>query len=412
MAEKVEDINYIQYKYRVEWSYNCVHDGKTYDLLPSQIHVIVIDKFYDKLNMPVLYVNTNIDKNMLDKMIDGQEEDTIYMKLSRYNVDDPSETAIDYFNKRFVYFLNTDDTNYTKNYDYDDEKDKERDDIYVRLTIGLMDYEAIDNNQRVNYGVMVGSIVDGIRIETFKNIDVIHRYTKHMKMLIEPMDPKDLDEMQLTPVQSVSKIIKEIDDYKTLYNTPYRFFIDFDKAYLVSSSGIITPAIDEDIYTIICDIIDAEIPEDQGMAEYNDAYIFNVNSKFTSHSSDRNTNKIALNINTVTGVGNLKDENLLKNVSANKNIGVKTSQLVRIRNFNDMKTDTTVSDIDTNMFQLIIKKAHVDTHVFTINKEFYINNHSSKAILDGKYIISRAEEIYSFEENELVCMLVLLLRKL
>ena len=314
--------------------------------------------------------------------------------------------------QKFIYFINTDDTNYTKNYDYDDEEDKKREDIYMKTTLGLMDYEAITNNQKINYGVLTGSIVDGIRIDTFKNIDVVHRYTKHMKMLIEPMDPKDINEMQLTPVSSVSKILKQIDDFKSFYDTPYRFFIDFDKAYLISSSGEAIPAIDDDITTVICNIIDAEVPEDQGFAIHNNAYVFNVNSKFTSFESDRTTGKISGNINTVKGIGELSDDNILKNSPENINIGLKTSELIRVRNSNEMRTANITSNIDTNLFKLVIKKTHIDTSIFKINKEFFVNNHSSKADLDGKYIISRLQEYYSFEENELTSMVALFLRKL
>ena len=412
MATKIEDINYMQYKYRVKWSYNCEKEGKVYDLLPSQINIIIIDKFFDQLNMPTIFINTNIDKNMMDKMIDGQDTDTIFLTLAKYDVDDPTSTAVNYVSKRFIYFINTDDTNYTKNYDYDDEEDKKREDIYMKTTLGLMDYEAITNNQKVNYGVFNGSIVDGIKIETFKNIDVVHRYTKHMKILIEPMDPKDINEMQLTPVSSVSKILKQIDDFKSFYDTPYRFFIDFDKAYLISSNGEAIPAIDDDITTVICNIIDAEVPEDQGFAIYNNAYVFNVNSKFTSFESDRITGKISGNISTVTGIGELSNDNTLKNTSGNTNIGLKTSELIRVKNSNEKRTANITSNIDTNLFKLVIKKTHIDTSIFKINKEFFINNHSSKADLDGKYIISRLQEYYSFEENELTSMVALFLRKL
>lgn len=412
MANKISDVNYMQYKYRVKWNYNCEKDGEVYDLLPAQIDIIIIDKFFDQLNMPTIFINTSIDKNMMDKMIDGQDTDTIFLSISKYNVDDPIATEVSYINKRFIYFINTDDTNYTKNYDYDDEQDKERTDIFMKTTIGLMDYEAITNNQKVNYGVFNGSIVDGIKINTFKNIDVVHRYTKHMKILIEPMDPKDINEMQLTPVPTVSKILSQMDDFKSFYDTPYRFFIDFDKAYLISSSGEPIPAIDDNITTIICNIIDAEVPEDQGFAIYNNAYVFNVNSKFTSFESDRTTGKISGNINTVTGIGELSDDNVLKNTPGNSNIGLKTSELIRIKNSNEKKTTTITSNIDTNLFKLVIKKAHVDTSIFKINKEFFVNNHSSKSEFDGKYIISRLQEYYSFEENELTSMVVLFLRKL
>ena len=77
-----------------------------------------------------------------------------------------------------------------------------------------------------------------------------------------------------------------------------------------------------------------------------------------------------------------------------------------------MRTANITSNIDTNLFKLVIKKTHIDTSIFKINKEFFVNNHSSKADLDGKYIISRLQEYYSFEENELTSMVALFLRKL
>lgn len=412
MANKIEDLEYVQYKYRVSWSYNCQANGKVYDLLPSQIHLIIIDKYFDKSNMPLMYINANIDKNMLDKIIKGKKTDTFYLNLKKYNVDDPAQIAIDYINKRFVYFLNTEDANYTKNYDYDNEDDKEREDIYNRVTIGLMDYEAIRDNLQINYGVFNGSIVDNIRIDTFNNIDVIHRFTKHMRILIEPMVPKDISEMPLSPDDSVSKIIKQIDDFKTLYDTNYRFFIDFDKAYLLSSSGKSVPSIDDDINSIICNIINAEVPEDQGIAIYNDSYIFNINSKFTNFLENNTTSNVSANINAVSGIGDLSDKNSLKLIPPNINIGTKNSQLIRVSNSNEQKIKNMKNEIDTNQIKLIIKKAHVDIDAFKINKEFNVNNHDSKSDLNGRFIISRMQEYYSFEENELVLMVMLILRKL
>lgn len=414
MADKNEDLTYVQYKYKIEWSYNCTADNKEYPLLSSQIHFMMIDKYIDSMNMPTLFISSNIDKNMLDKMIQGQDNDTIFLSLSKYNVDDPSGLVIECFKKRFIYLLNTDDTNYTKNYDYDNEEDKKRNDIFINATFGLLDYELVKNNQIMNYGVFNGSIVNGVRIDTFKMIDVVHRYTKHMKMIIEPMNNDKLDELPISPVNTVSQVLSQLDTFKTFYETPYRFFMDFDRTYLLSSAGNQVPAIGEDIMTIICNIIDAEVPEDQGIAidEKNKCYVFNVNSKFTSYESNRTTNKTALNINTVTGVGELSDNNPLKNVNQNANVGVVSSPLIRVRNSNTQKTENLRTEIDNNQFKFLIKKAHIDIDALKINKEFFVNNHDSKSEFDGKFIISRLQEYYSFEEDEFVLMVSIYLKKI
>jgi hypothetical protein len=413
MADKNDKLQYTQYKYRIEWAYNAKHESEVYKLLPSQVTYIIIDRYYDGLNMPTILMACSIDRNMLDKMIKYQNTDTFTMILYKFPIlDDENGTEIKYIKDEFIYFINTDDPNYNKEIDYNAE-DADRTDIFIKTSIGLMSYRMINDNKKISYGAFNGSIVNGTRINKFNQIDVIHHYTKHMKMLIEPMKAVPLNQEMMIPVDTVSKIIEQIDGYKTFYETPYRFFIDFDRTYLLSSSGEEVPAIGEDITTIICNILDVHVPEDQGIAvdAKNNCYIFNINSRFTAVDDVRLTNKINTKIDMVVGNGDLYDKNKLS-LSENDSLKEKTSMLIRVKNENDGKVQLTKSSYDNNQNTIIIKKSHIDCDAFKINKSFNINNYSQLKDLDGKYLISRNQEIYSFEENELVLQSVLYLRKI
>ena len=79
--------------------------------------------------------------------------------------------------------------------------------------------------------------------------------TSHLPIVIEP--PKNnvsLTNKILPPLDSVAKMLKYLNSISVFYPTAYRFFIDFDRSYLLSSSGRALKAAGDNITSVVITI--------------------------------------------------------------------------------------------------------------------------------------------------------------
>lgn len=388
---------YIPYKYSAEMQWN---GDEVIDIPSTNISNMIIDYNYDNRKMPIIFLSCNISKTLLDRMIKNRLGSTIILTIKKFTVnkDGIPSTKINYIKDEFVYFMQ-DDVNYNKDVESDMTENVERDDLYSRVLIGLLKMDSINNNKKnINY----------IYRKTSKT-DIILHNTSHMKLLLEPLDnEKIFPELIVPPITSVSELLDFIDSKSSLYKTPYRYFMDFDRTYLLSSSGKNTQAIDEQVRNVIINIDNpvTKYGKIQGVYVEKDTHIIEIDGIYTRYFFDNKTDNMYNNIITVDGTGNVSsyDIDLFK-------IKGSAPKSTILRSDNPGRADMVKKKLELGKVTFKIIKNDIDCSVFTPNKEFNINNFKDHKEYNGKYILSERKEIFVKELEDFKSNIILLFKK-
>lgn len=384
-----------QYKYSVEMRYN---DKKTMTarlIREEYIKSIIIDRDYKNNNMPMIFVDISLSKKLLDDM--KLNAATNFITLTIYKFIDNTTTQkikTKYFQDRFAYFIQ-DDVNYQDSLDMLNDDTKENEDAYKNITIGLMKIDNINDNKKSFNTVLKNTTM----------INAVHYATSHMKMVIEKFDYNDtLNELILEPTQSVSKTIQYLNSVKVFYSTPYRFFIDFDCTYLLSSRGKHVPKKGEGLGVVLIVIRD---PLDQqanttGMitnkAQGN--YQIDINALDSNIYIDRVTEKGYTSITGVTTnegvVGNAK-------LSVNKSeYSTDKASIVRLPNNNANMLKNIQASANSSSTTISINKNDLDSSIFTLNKRYLFRNYDKYSDKDGDFLLTRKRELFIREDDSFV----------
>lgn len=222
-----------RFKYKIEMVYMPASDTTKHTDIPNEcIRKLYIDHNYKDHNMATMYCILNIDKNLYDTIILGAKTDSILLTIYKIDVEATTETKLVVYNNVCEYFL-ADDINYNKDIDYQEKTGTNgvRKDIHREANIGLMFKECIERNK---------STVNAIFVKSSMNNIIISELSTH-PLLLEPLTYNDtFDQLIVPPKDSAVKCLDFLNDVKVFYDTQYRFFIEPDCSYLVSSSGAAT----------------------------------------------------------------------------------------------------------------------------------------------------------------------------
>lgn len=374
-----------KYKYTIEISY--MQDGVEKIINFERILTMTIDYDYDKRNMPIILLRLGIDKRLLDHMIKNDNK-ILILTVNKYDESDSINIYKTIIKGEFFYFLDS-NINYFDDLDYGNETNKENADVYKIVSMGLMKKDLILNNK-----VLINTIYKDNYL-----IDIIcDNFTKN-NLVIEPLRyNKKIDSLIVQPIETLSKFISYLDNQFTLYNTQYRLFFDFNKTYLLSSSGNGIPIKNEKYNSIFLYVnntvtLDSRV---QGMTEDDKqkAYIVYIDSNNINISVD---NATALSYNQIIGIdseGNSKSINLDTSVDGNR------YKITRINNSNLDKLDNIKENIESNKTVIHIIKQELDSSIFTLNKQYYIKNYNKLANNDGKFLLSAKKEVYVRETKD------------
>ena len=176
-------------------------------------------------------------------------------------------------------------------------------DTYLEGYIGLMSLKCINDNK-----VLINDIV-----KDSNPLSVVYKYTKHMKMCIEPFDNNDIiDQFIIPPITTITAFLRYLNNYYCFYKTGYRFFRDFSVTYLLSTRGNPVKEISNKFSSIILVIRD---PVDSlnkinsvEIDNANNAYIIYINADDTSLKVNRENNKSFNSIIGIDTLGNNTEE--------------------------------------------------------------------------------------------------------
>ena len=372
-----------------------------YDIDDTSIKTIVIDSNYDELNMPMIFITLGLYKSMANKMILNQQEGSFILDIKRCvaNSDMP-ELFSDYINDKFIYFIAGE---VDQGIDIDIEKSEAQEDDTV-VTIGLLCLDHVNKNKKTMNGIVNGNLSS-----------LMYYVTSHLPIVIEP--PRNnvtFNNKILPPMNSVAKTLNYLNSLSVFYPTQYRFFIDFDRSYLLSSSGKAIKASGDDITSVLITIyhIDENEAKIQGMITNKQQSLYEIyaNSADCELSDDNISEK---SFNKITANSNLNGQ-VTSNISTgNSPLLTNKTKTVRIGNGNTGLIDNMVSYINTSAIQLLVQKVDIDSSIFTINKEYIVRaEHAyNTERYNGRYILIRKRELYIRNDDTYTMNLMLLFKK-
>lgn len=384
------------YKYNIQLTY--MKDDIEINLDYKNILTMAIDYNYEKKNMPTLLIRVGIDKSIIDHMI-SNKNNTIILSITKFKESNGIHIRKPVIKSEFFYFLDN-NMSFTDDIDYGNKENKENKDIYKIISLGLIQKDIVLNNK---------TLINTVYKDTHL-LDIICDVFKEKNLVIEPfVNNDDVKCLIVPPMETVSKFLTYLDDRYTFYNTPYRFFYDFNKTYLLSSSGRGVPVKNEK-YNAIFIYVDNTITDKSkfdGMKEDSElkAYMINVDAAAINISVDKAT---TISYNQIIGVNS---EGEYQSVNINSNLDGDRYKVTRLSNERFDVLDNLKNELESNNTVINIIKGELDSTVFTLNKEYYIKNYNKLADKNGKFLLSAKKEIYIKESEYFNMTTILTLKK-
>lgn len=391
------------FKYKLEMS--LLIGKKYYEIPRNSVKTILISSDYDKNNMPIIYMRIRMSSTLYNQMVLNNDRATISFRLFKFDDKSVSGVVESYIEDNFTYIMPT-DPNYNEAMEqyvsgsstaYNDNAD-----AYMEGYIALTSLKLVGDNVK-----LINTIVKDTDI-----MSIVHKFTSHMNMCIEPFDNRDhIDQMIIPPITTISKLLAYLNDQYCFYKNGYRYFRSFNTTYLLSANG---NAVKEGINSFntiiisICDPLDEKGKSNAiDLDRTNHAYIIYVDAKKTSISVDKFANKQYNSIIGVDTEGNTVQEELRVPPtpdSTEKTIITRTDSLDYI--YNIKRAVESVSVI------LTVSKTEIDSSLFTPNKEYQIKHYSSSREYDGKYILSYKKEVLVQQGEEYIGNILFGLRRI
>ena len=369
----------------------------------NQISYVAVDKDFDNNNMPVIAIVASIEKDVLDDMIRHVNDNILTLGIYRYDVNNQADNITKKcIHDRFIYIL-PDDISKTAVIDYPNGEGKEG--LYKDVTLWLLPQDAVNNNKQTINGVFKNATMNTMILNSTNYLG---------KMLLEPIKyDNKYDQVIIPPQNSISEYISFLNnDLSVFYDTPYRFFIDFDMTYIVSSSGHVVKSKNESIFTFdiqISSIIPQE-EDDTGMYidKRNNKNVIYVNSANVNYTRNNITNKMVNSITTIDSSGNVYRRDVESN---NTKVTKKLSTIINLSNTDNNAVNNIVSSLSMNNVGVSIVKNDLDANVFTMNKEYIITDNTHPEF-NGRYLISSVKQMYTKQTEQFVMATILNLKEI
>ena len=380
--------------------------NKNYSFPRNSIRTIIIDDSYDKNTMPIIYIKVRISSVLYNKLVLNASTGTISFRLFKYTRDTRSTFREPYIEDNFTYIM-TSDPNYNEALEQfvsnKNTVDTESSDTYMEGYIGLMSLKCIENNK-----MLINDIIKNSNLPS-----IVHKYTNHMQMCIEPFEYVDvIPQHIIPPMTTITELLEWLNDNFTFYKSGYRYFRDFTTTYILSMNGKAVMADSNRFNTVVFSIRD---PLDHlgkinsmELDNTNHAYIIYVDASDTSIKIDRTTNKHYNSIIGVDTMGNTVQEPL--NLPDSPTM---TEKVLLERTYPDNldRIYNTKAAIESASIIVSIKKSEIDSTIFTPNKEYQIKNYSDNREFDGRYILSYKKEMILRQDDGYIGSVLIGLRK-
>ena len=386
------------YNYTIDIYY--ILDNKESEIMVESIQSLTTKYDYETKTMPILYLTLRLSTDLYNLMASNADKGeivlTMYKSIQKHGIINRKTI---YVRESFSYMMPSD-------LDYNRRMEKEimpDSNSYRNCTIGLYSMKSINNNTK-----FINTI-----IKDSDMISIVHNYTQHMNMLIEPFkDNEKLPICIIPPMNTITKLLEFLNSYHNFYDSGYRYFRDFDKTYLLSTRGNPIKSSDEDFDTIIIRIMDPTVIETKKLSfEVNRTqrtYILYIDATFTNIHIDKLKDKKYNSVMTIDTMGNTrqKELNIPKNINSIERLNID-----RVYNDNVDYIDTLSDNMQNTSVILNITKTEIDSALLTPNKEYLVQNFSSYKEYDGRYLLAYKREIIIQQDTRFISNTIFGLRK-
>lgn len=378
--------------------------SEKYPIRSSYVKSIIINSDYDKNTMPIIYVGLSINPELYNKFVLNSSRAFVSFRLFKFNSGSGVGLEKAYIDDKFIYAM-TDNPNYNESMmEKSNSVEDGTGDTFMEGHIALMNLKSINDNKKTFNTIIKNSNLASI----------IHNFTNHMTMCIEPFDKNpDISQLIIPPITSLKNLLSYINDNYCFYKSGYRYFRDFDTTYLLSNSGKSTTNINNTYNTVILSIRD---PQEQignsNSIELNreaKAYIININASSTSINIDKLTDKT---VNSIIGVdfeGNT--EQIVLNIPSNSESTEKV-MLERTQKDNLDYIYNIKNNIESSSIVLTASKTEIDSTILSPNKEYFVRNYDRNSDYDGRYILSFKKEALMQQNDTFIGNVIFGLRKI
>lgn len=386
-----------RYKYSVILNY-VSKDNEEIQIESQSISYISTTYDYENLNMPIIIIVLNINSNLYNKIVINSETSTFMLSITKYDQDSSNPMKTDYIKAMFKYFLPK-NPNYTKDLDSGDVTTGQE---YKRVSIGLIKMDLVNYNKKIFNGI-------------YKNTDIlslVHNGTSHIPIVIEPFTYNEhIDCLIIPPLSTVVSYLEFLNDYRSFYDKGYRYFMDFDRTYLLSTNGNAVDINDGSYLNINFNIesVVTDAANRPGILKDDDAssYIIYVDALDTDIIVNETTEKILNHITAITTEGTMID----KDIDVNKSSNNLRSIFKRIPNDNKYYADVIKNELENTSVVLNLKKTEIDSSVITPNKCFTVSNFEDYSSYNGKFILAYKKEIFKQLDGEFMNCVFIGLKK-
>lgn len=350
--------------------------------IPSEnIVYVLVESNYDNDVLPIIYISLSVDSNMYTKIIKYKSLAKFYLNIKKINKNSISSISKNAISGSFSYIPSTTNPNYTE-----DLSNATSGDSYKRIMLGLVSIE-LTNTLRKSFNNIYNNIntdnLISLALEGTNYIAEKITYNTHYNSILVP------------PLTSRYRLLEFIFNSDPFYDTKFRYFMDFERSYLLSKSGNSVDSGDGQLSSIIVDI--RSITENEayydGIEVKNDAYYVYINPVNSNVTLEQGIEKVA---NQIVAVDEDKIE--IVDLDINKTEGSDTKQMfIRTDNVSVYK-----NELETNTIIVEIVKQHIDGSIFTPNKCISINNYGEYSKYNGKYIMIYKREFYKCVAGEFV----------
>lgn len=349
----------MEYIYRISMTWNNTdpntNEKESIQIDPSSILFLVMENDYENSRMPTLFCKLNMDKSDIDKIV--QNAKTAEIDLIIYKEEKSSDPAIDQtahpklitqYSGTMSYFIKK-DINYNKEIDYgvdgenpDEEVTGQKKKVNESFSIGLMFKNCIEYNKQTN----------NMTIMNTTPFNAILYFMQGMPLLIEPFTyNEEIKQLIVPPQETLYDVIEFFNNQKVFYDTPYRFYMDPDCIYLMSSSGKPLKKKGETYDTVVFNIqaTTTKQAHQPGLLELPDqsCYYIDLDVKNSVYNIDNDTTKKFNEFSTIIDPGKDNTILVLDSVSTtlNKITGI-TSDIKDTIN----KNINSISNIPSDLF--------------------------------------------------------------
>lgn len=384
----------INYRYSMDFTY-CHKDGKNkivnYKYSNTNVKHCIIHSDYNNNNMPIIILDVCISGTVANILVDAANmiNDYIIFNINKINIEDEMEIEVPYISGIFNYYT-FESINKNSTLDYDqDANPNEVDNLTRSIKIGLIKTDIINANN-----VSAGGVITAT---TMQDLVQYCLNKSGMPVLVEQFDYNTSIGQELLPsISTLSKIIEYLNNVHVFYKTNYRFFIDFDTIYLISSSGNAVAKKSESITTVMFDV--GDIPDKQtkleGMLTLNSQKIYYVPITFNDCelADDYITSQ---QYNSITTIGNTDSNTNSLDILTGSNSIISTKN-IRVENDNINMIQNITSGFANSCTSVSIYKVGADNSIFTPNKTYRVKySNSYDASHNGSYIINSKQEVFN-----------------